>query len=266
VNVWIVAGLLGFFLGMRHATDPDHVVAVSTIVARTRRLGVSWLLGALWGLGHTLTIFAVGVLIIALKVAIPPRIGLGMEFAVGVVLVTLGALNVAGVRTWPFFQNAGHSHEHSHDEDDPGHSHHSPFGSEPGGPHVHEHPHTSSLDWLSRTVTMAGPAQLARAFAVGLVHGLAGSAAVALMVLATIPTMWGGIVYLLVFGAGTLAGMLLISAMMEASFLWISKRFHVDTLIRSGTGLVSILFGLYVMYQTGFVDGLFLSKVHWEPH
>src|SRR5579863_7419373 len=109
MGILLVAGLLGFLLGMRHATDPDHVVAVSTIVARTRRLGVSWLLGGLWGLGHTLTIFAVGVLIIALKVEIPPRVGLGMEFAVGMVLVALGFLNLLGVRTWPF---AAHRHSH----------------------------------------------------------------------------------------------------------------------------------------------------------
>jgi hypothetical protein len=260
MGLLIAAGLLGFLLGMRHATDPDHVVAVSTIVARTRKLGVSWLLGALWGLGHTLTIFAVGVAIIALKVAIPPRVGLSMEFAVGLVLVALGLLNLMGVRTWPF---APHLHPH-----EPGHHHPEPsVEAEPHShPHAHAHAHSRALDWFSRTAATAGLSQLLRAFAVGLVHGLAGSAAVALMVLATIPTVRGGLVYLLVFGAGTLAGMMALSAMMELSFLWISNRFRIDSLIRSGTGLLSALFGLYILYQTGFVDGLFLANVHWVPH
>ncbi|MDD5305235.1 MAG: high-affinity nickel-transport family protein, partial [Elusimicrobia bacterium] len=87
---------LGFLLGMRHATDADHVVAVSALVARDRRPGAAWLLGAVWGLGHTATLFALGVAIILFKVVIPPRAGLGMEFAVGLMLLALGALNLSG--------------------------------------------------------------------------------------------------------------------------------------------------------------------------
>ena len=74
---------LGFFLGMRHATDPDHVIAVTTVISKQRDLGRSALVGAFWGLGHTLTIFAVGSAIILFDLVIPPRIGLSMELSVG---------------------------------------------------------------------------------------------------------------------------------------------------------------------------------------
>ena len=91
---------IGFFLGMRHATDPDHVIAVSTIVSRERSLSKAALIGALWGLGHTITIVLVGAAIILFNVVIPPRVGLTMEFAVGLMLILLGILNLTGVTKW----------------------------------------------------------------------------------------------------------------------------------------------------------------------
>jgi hypothetical protein len=92
--------VLGFLLGMRHATDPDHVIAVTTIVTRQRGIAKAGLIGALWGMGHTFTIFVVGSAIILFKVAIPPRVGLSMEFAVGLMLILLGILNLTGVLRW----------------------------------------------------------------------------------------------------------------------------------------------------------------------
>src|SRR5215472_176688 len=92
--------LVGFVLGMRHATDPDHVIAVSTIVSRQRSIQGAARVGALWGLGHTLTILAVGACIILFNVIIPPRLGLALELAVGMMLVLLGVLNLAGVTRW----------------------------------------------------------------------------------------------------------------------------------------------------------------------
>ena len=92
--------ILGFFLGMRHATDPDHVVAVMTIVTKQRGVAKAGVIGALWGMGHTLTIFLVGTAIILFKVSIPPRLGLSMEFAVGLMLILLGVLNLTGVLRW----------------------------------------------------------------------------------------------------------------------------------------------------------------------
>src|SRR5580692_4432505 len=92
--------ILGFFLGMRHATDPDHVIAVMTMVTRQRGVAKAGLIGALWGMGHTVTIFVVGAAIILFKVAIPPRLGLSMEFAVGMMLILLGVMNLTGVLRW----------------------------------------------------------------------------------------------------------------------------------------------------------------------
>ena len=248
------AGLFGFFLGMRHATDADHVVAVSTIVARTRRLGASLMIGAMWGLGHMLTIFAVGVAIIVFKVVIPERVGLSMEFTVGLMLILLGALNLSGL--WARLSLQGLSHEHPHDHDGP-HGHHLPGRIH--GPHAHPHPHEAGLGRLDELASAAGFFQFVRAFAVGLVHGLAGSAAVALMVLATIPTAAGGLIYLAVFGLGTLAGMLILSAMMETSLYYLTARYPIQRWIVSGTGAFSVLFGLYMVYHIGFVDGLFVK-------
>src|SRR6516164_5128708 len=90
---------LGFFLGMRHATDSDHVVAIATIVSRERAMVGSVLIGAAWGVGHTITIMAVGTAIIVFGVVIPPQLGLSMEFAVGIMLVLLGVLKRFEART-----------------------------------------------------------------------------------------------------------------------------------------------------------------------
>lgn len=254
----ITAVGLGFILGMRHAMDPDHLVAISTIVSRTGRLGVSWILGAAWGIGHTLTVLAVGVLIIALKLVIAPRLGLSLEFAVGLAMAALGAMNLAGYST--------RGHVHPHDHEGP-HGHHLPFSRvNDTARHEHSHEHPRFFVWLEEVTAEAGAFQMWRAFLVGIVHGLAGSAAVALLVLAAIPTTLGGVIYLVVFGFGTLAGMSLLSAFMEASFLWAANRFGMESLIRSGTGLASLLFGLYIIYQTGFAAGLFYGPAHWDPH
>lgn len=225
---------LGFFLGMRHAADVDHVVAVSTLVSREKRLGTACLLGVVWGLGHTLTVFLVGVAVIFLKLAIPARVGLSMEFAVGLMLVLLGALNVAGRGVGVV------EHEHGR----------------------HAHAHALTFGWLET----AGRLQLWRSLVVGLVHGLAGSAAVALLVLATIADPRAAAAYLLVFGLGTLAGMLALSAAMEASMLFLVRRGpSFDRALTLGTGLLSLAFGVWVVCRIGFVDGLFLADPRWTP-
>jgi len=86
----LAIALLGLVLGMRHATDPDHVIAVTTILSREHRLGAATRVGVVWGLGHTMTVLIVGAAIIVFKIAIPTRLGLAMEFAVAIVLILLG--------------------------------------------------------------------------------------------------------------------------------------------------------------------------------
>jgi cytochrome c biogenesis protein CcdA len=250
---------LGFILGMRHSTDADHVVAVSTIVSREKRLGPACLLGVVWGLGHTLTIFAVGVAIIFLKLVIPARVGLSMEFAVGLMLVLLGALNVAGRGLGSL---GAVEHEHAHADGRADHHHAGAHAHSGPGPHRHAHAHALRFGWLET----AGHFQLWRSLCVGLVHGLAGSAAVALLVLSTIAEPRAAAVYLLVFGLGTLAGMLAISAAMETSMLFFARRGRAfERALTLGTGLLSLVFGVWVVYRIGFVDGLFLAVPRWTP-
>src|SRR5215472_5252626 len=127
---------LGFFLGMRHATDPDHVIAVTTIVSRQRNIARSAMIGAFWGVGHTLTILLVGAAIILFNLVIPPRLGLSMELSVGVMLIVLGLVNVVSffrsITTTPVLEAAEasgvtHSHAHSHGDYIHSHAHgHSP--------------------------------------------------------------------------------------------------------------------------------------------
>src|SRR5215467_789639 len=176
---------LGFFLGMRHATDPDHVIAVSTIVSRQRNIKKSALIGIFWGVGHTVTIFVVGAAIILFGLVIPPRLGLSMELSVGLMLVLLGAMNVAAfVRSMPVqadHDSKGvHSHYHSHGDYVHTHVHsHEPEH------HTHA-PDRTPVTWLDRTLGKSSLYQPFRPLVIGIVHGLAGSAAVALLVLATI--------------------------------------------------------------------------------
>lgn len=258
--------LLGFFLGMRHATDADHVVAVTTIVSRERSLGHAALIGVLWGLGHTLTIFLVGAAIILFSIVIPPRLGLSMEFSVALMLILLGTLNLTGVLRWiaevlvPAQASGIHSHPHAHG--DYVHSH--PHGHAPGA-HGHGEDETPQ-GWLDRTLGSLGLYQALRPVIVGVVHGLAGSAAVALLVLTTIPSPVWAIAYLLVFGLGTIVGMMLITAAIALPFAYTGIHLaRVNTCLRLASGLVSLGFGLFLAYQIGIVAGLFAGHPRWTP-
>jgi hypothetical protein len=256
--------LLGFFLGMRHATDPDHVVAVTTIVSRERTMLHATLIGALWGLGHTLTILAVGSAIILYKLTIPPRIGLSMELSVGLMLILLGVLNLTGVLRraieWITMRRLGagaHSHflfgrlmVHTHDED--------------GEPVLMDS--YSILGWTPQWWEKLGLFHILRPLLVGIVHGLAGSAAVALLVLTTISRPSWAIGYLLIFGLGTVAGMMLITAAIALPFAYSLQHFvRLNRGLAMASGFVSVAFGLFLCYQTGFVDGLFTSHPSWIP-
>jgi high-affinity nickel-transport protein len=219
---------LGFVLGMRHATDADHVVAVSAIVARERTLRAAAPIGILWGLGHTLTVFLVGGAIILFGVVIPPHLGLAMELCVALMLVLLGGLNVGQVLRRP------NSHEHG------------------AGSHVHGMPE-------SRARSM-------RPLLVGTVHGLAGSAAIALLVLSTIRNAFSALGYLFIFGAGTLAGMLIITTALALPVAATARRFaRLHRAFGVITGVVSVAFGALLIYDIGFVHGLFSANPQWLP-
>jgi ABC-type nickel/cobalt efflux system permease component RcnA len=220
---------LGFFLGMRHATDPDHVIAITTIVSRYRKVGHAAWIGALWGLGHTLTIFAVGGGIILFGWVIPARVGLSMELSVGLMLILLGVLNLTGMLQWVSERFAStqvlssniHSHPHTHGD----YIHTHPHGHEPEA-HTHS-PEKTPLGWFDRQFGRMGFYQLLRPLVVGLVHGTAAIA---------VPFVFAGRT---------------------------SPRIHRG--FRLASGLISLGFGLFLTYQTGFVGGLFTGHPAWTP-
>ena len=255
---------IGFFLGMRHATDPDHVIAVTTIVSRQRSVKHAALIGVLWGVGHTITIFVVGAAIILFGLAIPPRLGLAMELSVGLMLILLGILNLAGVIRWvteKWTRKPPHSHAHIHGDYIHSHSH-------GHAPEIHGHAEDATpVGWMDRVFGELGLYQTLRPLAVGLVHGLAGSAAVALLVLTTIRTPSAAVAYLLVFGIGTIAGMMLITAVIAMPFTFSQARFtRLHRNLGMASGVISLCFGLFIVYHMGFVNGLFTRNPTWVPH
>jgi cytochrome c biogenesis protein CcdA len=255
---------MGFLFGMRHATDPDHVVAVSTIVSRDRSVLRAAMIGIAWGLGHTLTIVAVGFVMVFFRIALPPRLGLSMEMAVGLMLILLGLNNLRGVLR----RRAEHAEAavdnrvvvHSHAHGDHVHSH---DHADAARGHETEHAVVATMDgWFNRS----GIYQFLRPLIVGLVHGLAGSAAIALLVLTTISSPVWAVAYLVVFGLGTVMGMMLITLTMGSTFAYGGRRIAmVGKHFASVAGAVSVAFGLFVTYQIGFVDGLFRAQAHWIP-
>jgi high-affinity nickel-transport protein len=273
VNLLAVIGL-GFVLGMRHATDPDHVIAVSTIVSRQRSIRQAGVIGALWGIGHTITIFCVGAAIILFNIVIPPRIGLAMELAVGLMLILLGILNLTGVtqrishRYTPDHSHGAVVHSHLHQHQGVVHEHIHGHGPEV---HMHLGPGMNTTQkprsLLQRMLQKLGLYQFLRPLAIGLVHGLAGSAAVALLVLAEIRDPRWAIAYLLVFGVGTIAGMMVITMMIGAPFAYTRKRFAPFNYgLGVASGLLSLAFGLFITFQIAVTDGLFAKHPHWTPH
>lgn len=223
-----VALATGFLWGLRHALDPDHLVAVSTIVSEHRSLLRSSLVGTFWGLGHTASLAAVSIIIILLRPSISEQAMHWMEAPVAVMLIILGATAL-----WKAARDKGwkvHAHTHTHD-----HSEHSHV-------HVHssqEHSHKHRMLRLGR-----------RPFIVGVVHGLSGSAVVTLAALAMIPSVALGVIWLALFCLGTIGGMLLMSAAIGLPFIVTAKRFTaVNGVIRMLAGLFSIAFGLLIAWE-----------------
>ena len=204
--------ITSLMLGMRHATDPDHIVAVTTIVSRERSVVKAAGIGAVWGIGHTLTLLIVGGSIIAFKVAFNARLGLSLELCVAIMLIMLGLLNLFNVRA------------------------------------------------NTRGISASRP------FFVGIVHGLAGSAGAALLIVPLIDDPRWAALYLLTFGLGTIVGMAIVTLAIAAPSLLAAA--HIPSLQRSlrlASGAVSLVFGLYLAHKIGFGDGLFTADPRWTP-
>lgn len=215
------AGILGFLLGLRHATDADHVVAVTTIVTRERTFARAAWIGGLWGIGHSLTVFVVGGALVVFRIVIPPRLGLGFEFGVALMLILLGFNNLR------------------------------PAAADTATAHGHEHQQRFTA-W--------------RPVLIGIVHGLAGSAAVAILVLAAIPETAWALAYLAVFGVGTIAGMMLITWLIAAPSIYAARRVvRFQRGIRFAAGALSLAFGLLLAREIIVEGGLFSAAPSWSP-
>jgi hypothetical protein len=262
---------------MRHATDPDHVIAVTAILSRDHRLAVATRIGVMWGVGHTLTVLAVGAAIIIFKFAVPVRLGLAMEFAVAITLILLGLGTVGAlvrriaarlfVTPPPYAEDLPedlpedlivHSHSHTHDS----------------APHRHPYVHGADGEFHREHLlapcalpTLAARRPLLKSFGVGLVHGLAGSAAIALLVLSAIPEPLWATLYLLIFCVGTIIGMGLITTAIATPMIVASRRMSsLHQRLVTGSRLLSFGFGLFLAYQIGVVDRLFDAAPIWIPH
>jgi high-affinity nickel-transport protein len=204
--------ITSLMLGMRHATDPDHIVAVTTIVSRERSVRKAAAIGAVWGAGHTITLLLVGGAIIAFKIAFNARLGLSLELCVAIMLIVLGILNLFDVRT------------------------------------------------------KSGAPSAARPCLVGVVHGLAGSAAAALLIVPLIDDPRWAALYLVTFGLGTIVGMSVVTISIAApSLLAAAHMPSFQKSLRVASGAVSLVFGLYLAHKVGFTEGLFSSDPRWTP-
>jgi len=204
----------GFLLGVKHAFDADHITAVSTLSKRNPSLT-----GLLWGLGHTITILIVGLIVLSLKIAIPEKLALSFEFIVGGMLIIMGFSILTTLDTHKI-----HFHKHKHEEEE----------------HIHFHSHS-----IEKTHNHYHQPLL-----IGLIHGLAGSAAVTLLVLSTINSFWIGLFYILIFGFGSIIGMVSASNIISLPFRLIPNKFgRMDKILRLCTSLLSIAIGFSIIYQ-----------------
>ncbi|WP_270181160.1 urease accessory protein UreH domain-containing protein [Alkalihalobacillus sp. CinArs1] len=191
---------VGLILGIKHAIEPDHVIAVSTVASNTKKWWRSSLAGIFWGIGHTATLFIVGIMVIALKGTIPEGWSLWMEVIVGVMLVYLGFKSIVLARK----QKAGHAHDQK-----------SPY---------------------------------LKSVVIGSIHGLAGSGALVLLTMSSVDHIWEGALYILMFGLGTVIGMLFFTTVLAVPFL-LSKSKSIHYNLTRFAGLVSVVFGVYYMYS-----------------
>jgi ABC-type nickel/cobalt efflux system permease component RcnA len=222
-----IAGVLlvGFVLGLQHAIEADHLAAVTTIVSEKRNLLTASLVGGLWGLGHTLSLFIVGAAVIFLKVQISESTEAKLEALVGGMLILLGINAIRKIFT------TRKLHAHSHDHDGHAHAH---FHAHDSDAHPHEPHHRLSP----------------RSVIIGMVHGLAGSAALMLLILPTIDSGALALLYIAVFGVGSMAGMMAMSLLIGLPFRLTAGRFQsLNKGIRFAGGAFSFCLGVFIVYE-----------------
>lgn len=208
----------GFVLGLKHALEADHVAAVSAIVSDGRGLKRPGLIGIIWGIGHTVSLLAAGIFVMLLKIRIPAQALLFFEFAVGVVLIILGMRILFKISAKQL-----HVHEHEHD----------------GTRHAHLHSHETS----------ASHRHAHRSFLVGMLHGLAGSGALMLLILPTAKTAPAGFIFILIFGLGSILGMSLVAMVLGHSLKMLARFDKIDKGLSVGAASLSIIIGLVTIFE-----------------
>ncbi|HEY4134450.1 MAG TPA: urease accessory protein [Alphaproteobacteria bacterium] len=240
--------LLGLFLGMKHAMEADHVAAVASLAARSGTVGEAARLGVAWGMGHTLTLFVIGAAVLLLGAAIPETATHVLEFAVGVVLVGLG---IDVVRR--MLKEGVHVHAHQHQGERHLHLHQHDNVAAPAAVAHSATPHavTSHAHAHKRVLPL-------RALCVGLVHGMAGSAALIVLTLGSIQSVWLGVAYIGLFGIGSIAGMLALSLVIGLPLrLTAHKLGNLYNGLTAVIGLLTVFLGASIMWKIGITDGLF---------
>jgi sulfite exporter TauE/SafE len=211
--------VFGLLLGIRHAFEPDHLVAVSTMLTNQKSPLKAAKIGAFWGIGHTTSLFVVGLLTLLFRVNIPEQIAGKMEGLVGIMLIILGIRSILRSSN-----EHTHSHEHIHKETI----------------HDHEHIHTEQQH-LHRHK---------QSFLIGLIHGLAGSGALLILVLSTINSVLTGILYIFVFGVGSIIGMSMMTLMVGIPFASSMKRFRqAEGILRVVIGMLSCVLGAFIFRE-----------------
>ena len=229
--------ILGFLLGLKHATDADHVVAVSTIVTEQRNVWRGLWIGASWGAGHSTPLLILGLIILVLKDVVLGQyeaVAPFLEFGVGIMLVYLGASVV-----WNIWRGKVHIHQHTHD-----------------APHVHIHAshevrstHDSPSDGHDSFFAFGKPVFRAKSYVIGIVHGLAGSAAVMLALLPTIDSFWTGVGYLALFSVGTMLSMAVVTVVLAVPFVATGGNAMLNRSVGVVAGAMSAIIGVVVMSE-----------------
>jgi ABC-type nickel/cobalt efflux system permease component RcnA len=220
--------LLGIVLGFRHAFEPDHLAAVSTLASRQGSLWSAARLGLAWGLGHTATVGAIGLLVVALGVRLPPALWPAAELVVAALLVLLG-----GVVVWRYARGRWHMHLHAHNQNDL-------------NPHLHLHSHALNAGHAHLHAT----ADARRSLGFGIAHGLAGSGAIAVLLVAAAPSAGLRLAYFAAFGAGTILGMLAVTVTLGALVRFASQRGKAwATVLHLGAALGSLVAGVVLAWS-----------------
>jgi sulfite exporter TauE/SafE len=222
---------LGLLLGLKHATEADHLAAVATLVTRQRSLGHAVRQGVAWGIGHTLTLSVFGGLVLAAGSRISGPFAHWLEVAVGLMLIALGADVMRRL-----VRERMHFHAHSHDD---------------GIRHIHLHSHAGEGAHAISSHDHTHPAGIpVRATLVGMVHGMAGSAALVLLSFDAVRSPLVGLLYIFTFGFGSIAGMALLSIVIAIPLRFSASRLtRLHAALTMGVGAVSCVLGAIILYR-----------------